>query len=155
MHAAITRGNHGMSMLTIAKISRLIGGDTLHIGTAYVGKMSESKNSTLEIEKEIENPNIKQHGEILKQSWFGMKPVLAVASGGLHPGHIPKLVKMMGKDILIQAGGGCHGHPQGTLVGAQAMREAVSSCYSKKSLRAFAKDKVALSGALKEWGYVK
>ena len=38
-HAALTRDHkHGISMLTIAKIARLIGVDQLHIGTA-VGKM--------------------------------------------------------------------------------------------------------------------
>ena len=152
MHAAVTKGNHGMSMLTIAKISRLIGGDTLHIGTAYVGKMSESKKSTLDIEKEIENPYMKQHGELLKQNWFGLKPVLAVASGGLHPGHIPKLVKMMGNNILIQAGGGVHGHPQGTLCGAKAMRQAVSGSLSKKPFKAYAKKHPELNEAIKQWG---
>ncbi len=152
MHAAITRGNHGMSMLTIAKITRLLGGDTLHIGTAFVGKMSESKHSTLEIEREIENPNIKKHGEILKQNWFGTKPILAVASGGLHPGHIPKLVKMMGNDVLIQAGGGVHGHPQGTLVGARAMRESVEATMKKIPLKKYSKTHPPLAGAIKKWG---
>lgn len=152
MHAAITKGNHGMSMLTIAKIARLIGGDTLHIGTAYVGKMSESKQSTLEIEKEIENPNIKEHGELLKQKWYGLKPIMAVASGGLHPGHIPKLVQLMGNDVVIQAGGGVHGHPQGTLVGAKAMRQALTATMEKIPLRTYAKAHPELQSCIKKFG---
>jgi len=152
MHAAITKGNHGMSMLTIAKIARLIGGDTLHIGTAYVGKMSESKQSTLEIEKEIENPNIKEHGKLLKQKWYGLKPIMAVASGGLHPGHIPKLVKMMGNDVVIQAGGGVHLSPEGTIYGAKAMRQSLEATMQKIPLRTYAKTHPELATVIKRFG---
>ena len=152
MHAALTKGNNGMSMLVIAKISRLLGIDTLHIGTAYLGKMSESKQSTLDIQKEIENPNMKAHGELLKQKWYGMKPCLAVASGGLHPGHIPKLVKIMGNDVVIQAGGGCHAHPSGTIAGAKAMRQALEASMQKVPLRRYAKIHPELSAAIKRWG---
>ncbi|MAG77980.1 type III ribulose-bisphosphate carboxylase [archaeon] len=155
MHAAFTRGNHGISMLTLAKISRLLGGDTLHIGTAYVGKMSESKKSTLDIEKEIEKRFVKEHGSILKQNWFGIKPVLAVASGGLHPGHIPKLVKMMGNNILIQAGGGVHFSPEGTIVGAKAMRQAVTATMRKIPLKKYAKTHSELEIAIKKFGVAK
>jgi len=151
MHAAITRLNHGMSMLTIAKIARLIGVDTLHIGTAYVGKMSESKKSTLDIEDEIEHQFIKSKGWVLKQNWHGKKPVLAVASGGLHPGHIPKLVKMMGNDIVIQAGGGVHGHPQGTLIGAKAMRQALEGTMKKIPLEKYKLNNPELAVALKKF----
>ncbi|NIP40412.1 MAG: ribulose-bisphosphate carboxylase large subunit, partial [Candidatus Aenigmarchaeota archaeon] len=49
-----------------------------------------------------------------------MKPVFAVASGGLHPGSIPKLLEKMGTNIIIQAGGGIHGHPGGSEAGAIA-----------------------------------
>ena len=45
MHAAITRNHqHGISMLTLAKISRLIGVDQLHIGTA-IGRMEARDNA--------------------------------------------------------------------------------------------------------------
>jgi len=32
--------------------------------------------------------------------------VLPVSSGGLHPGHVPFLMKHLGNDLVIQAGGG-------------------------------------------------
>ena len=45
--------NHGMSMLTVAKIARLIGGDNLHIGAVF-GKMKGlEKEEVKEIEEEI------------------------------------------------------------------------------------------------------
>lgn len=155
MHAALTKGDNGISMLALAKITRLIGGDTLHIGTAFVGKMSESKESTLEIEEEIEEKNVKEHGNVLRQNWFGLKPVMAVASGGLHPGMLPRLLKLMGKDVVYQFGGGCHGHPQGTLIGAKAIRQALDASMKKIKLKDYAKTHEELAIAIKKFGVVE
>jgi ribulose-bisphosphate carboxylase large chain len=139
-HAALTRNpTHGISMLTIAKTARLIGVDQLHIGTASIGKMSEGPSEALDIEKQIETERIAKHGQILSQNWGTIKPVLAVASGGLHPGSIPKLMGIMGKDIVMQFGGGCHGHPNGTLAGAKAIRQGVDACMKGESLNEYAK----------------
>ncbi len=157
-HAMFTRDpKHGMSMLVLAKIARLLGADTLHIGTAYVGKMVETKLNTLIIENEIEKNmiNEKTKSHILEQSWYNIKPTLAVASGGLHPGMIPKLMKLMGKNILMQFGGGIHGHPQGTKSGAMAARQAVNSVMIKKDIRSYAKTHEELKLAIKSWGLVK
>jgi len=47
-HAAFTKNpKHGIAMRVIAKISRIIGVDQLHVGTV-VGKMSETKQEVLE-----------------------------------------------------------------------------------------------------------
>jgi len=152
-HAAFTRNErHGISMLTIAKCARLIGVDQLHVGTAYVGKMAESRNDTLEVEEGIEEDNVKAHSQILSQKWHGIKPTLAVASGGLHPGSVPKLMKLMGNDIVMQFGGGCHWHPDGTRYGAMAIRQAVEGVMKKKSLREYARDKPELKLAIEKYG---
>src|SRR4030042_508323 len=53
-HAMFDRDpNHGMSMEVIAEFARMVGVDTLHIGTIY-GKMTGNKKEVLHIEKEIE-----------------------------------------------------------------------------------------------------
>lgn len=127
MHAAMTRNKrHGISMLVIAKLARLIGVDQLHIGT-IIGKMEGGRAEVTEIEGEIENrivqPDRKNH--VLAEDWLNIKPVFAVCSGGLAPGHVPKLVKMLGKDIIIQMGGGLHGNPKGTLEGAKTARKII------------------------------
>lgn len=137
----------GMSMEVIAQFSRMIGVDTLHIGTAY-GKMSGNKKEVLHIEKEIESQFTKKTKEHLKQKWYGVKPVFGVASGGVYPGIVKDILKFMGKDIVIQAGGGVHGHPQGTIAGAKAMRQAVDVYYKKKKL----KDCLELQKAFEIWG---
>jgi ribulose-bisphosphate carboxylase large chain len=80
-----------------------------------------------------------------------LKTVLPVASGGIHPGIVPDNVQALGKDILIQAGGGIHGHPQGTRSGAKAMRQAVEAVMSNTTLEAYAKTHIELALALEKW----
>ncbi len=163
MHAAITKNKkHGISMLTIAKIARLIGVDQLHIGTAGVGKMEASELEVELIEDEIEDIKIKEQqkcmGEqcyhLLEQDWYNVKPILAVASGGIHPGSIPKLVKRMGNNIVMQFGGGCHGHPMGTKAGAMAIRQAVDATMHNIPLEKYAHAHHELKRALDKWGSV-
>ena len=67
----------GMSMEVIAQFARMVGVDTLHIGTAY-GKMSGSKKEVLHIEQEMEQEFTKQTKEYLSQKWYGIKPVFGV-----------------------------------------------------------------------------
>jgi len=138
-HAAFTRNHrHGISMRVIANISRIIGVDQLHVGTA-VGKMSETKSEVLD------------NCERLKDTLYDCKPVLPVASGGLHPGLVPSLIEIFGNDFVIQAGGGIHGHRNGTTAGAKAMRQAVDAEIQAVPLREFAKTHEELKVALDMW----
>jgi ribulose-bisphosphate carboxylase large chain len=153
MHAALTRNpRHGMSMMTISKLARLSGVDQLHIGTA-VGKMEgsplEVMGSETAIEEKIMQPDKKIHS--LEQKWFDLKPVFAVCSGGLHPGLVPDVIKMMGNNVIIQMGGGIHGHPQGTLKGAQAARQSIEASMKGVSLKEYAKTHSELRKALEKW----
>lgn len=150
-HAMFDRNSeHGMSMEVIAQWSRMVGVDTLHIGTAY-GKMSGGKKEVLHIEKEMRQKSTKKTRENLSQKWYGVKPVLSVASGGVYPGIVDKIMNFMGNDVVIQAGGGVHGHPRGTVYGAKAMRQAVDATLKKKSLREYAKTHEELREALEKW----
>jgi len=138
-HAAFTKNlRHGISMRVIAKVARIIGVDQLHVGTV-VGKMSETKQEVLE--------NI----EACKMPMGGLKPVLPVASGGLHPGLVPALMETFGKDFVIQAGGGIHGHTDGTFAGATAMRQAVDAVLEGKTLEEYAETHKELRTALELW----
>lgn len=153
-HAAFTRmQEHGISMLVLAKICRLIGMDQLHIGTADVGKMEGAEDEVVEIEENIEKEQTSENTEgfSLGQKWYGMKSVLAVASGGLKPQDMPALIKRMGKDIVAQFGGGCHGHPDGTRKGAMAIRQATDAAIKGVSLEEYAKEHEELKKALEKW----
>jgi ribulose-bisphosphate carboxylase large chain len=138
-HAAFTKNpKHGIAMKPIAAVARVIGVDQLHVGTV-VGKMSETKTEVLE--------NI----DACKAQMGGLKPVLPVASGGLHPRLVPALMETFGNDFVIQAGGGIHGHPEGTVAGAKAMRQAVDATLYGKTLQEYAKNHIELALALKQW----
>lgn len=138
-HAAYTRSHvHGINMVVLARVSRLLGADQLHVGTA-VGKMAETKEEVLANVKACIEPM----GDI--------KPVLPVASGGLHPGMVTKLVEYFGNDVVIQAGGGIHGHPDGTVKGAMALRQAVDAAVAGIPLDEYAKTHGELAKALTQW----
>lgn len=139
-HAAFTKNpKHGISMRVIAKLARIVGVDQLHVGTV-VGKMFETK------EEVIENCGA------LREKMNEVKAVLPVASGGLHPGLVPSLVNIFGNDFVIQAGGGIHGHKDGTVSGAKAMRQAVDATMQRISLEEYAKSHRELKTALETWG---
>jgi ribulose-bisphosphate carboxylase large chain len=151
MHAAFDRNpRHGISMMVIADFARLIGVDQIHIGTG-IGKLEGKIQDVKEISEEIESENVKATKKRLVQKWGKIKSTLAVSSGGLHPGHVPFLIKHLGKNIVLQAGGGIHGHPSGTRAGAVAMRQAVDAVMKNKTLKEYAKDHTELREALEFW----
>lgn len=138
-HAAFTKNTrHGISMRPIAVVARIIGVDQLHVGTV-VGKMSETKTEVLD--------NI----DACKAELNGLKPVMPVASGGLYPQLVPALLETFGNDVVIQAGGGVHGHPMGSIAGAKAMRQAVDAVLEDETLEEYAKKHSELYHALKQW----
>ena len=140
MHAAMTRNpQHGIAMRPIARLVRMLGGDQLHTGTVS-GKMGHDP-------AELVGDN-----EALKSSFFGMKATFPVASGGLHPGKVYAELKTLGTDIILQAGGGIHGHPDGTAAGARAMRQAVDAFMAGMHVEDYAKDHYELERALQHWG---
>ncbi|MFX0136570.1 MAG: type III ribulose-bisphosphate carboxylase [Candidatus Hodarchaeota archaeon] len=153
MHAAFTRNKkHGMTMLILAKLMRLIGMDQLHTGT-IIGKMEGAKNEVLEINEVITEREIKGNDmTTLNQNWETTKPVLPVASGGLSPLHIPELIKILGKSMVYQFGGGCHGHPDGTRAGAKAIRQATDAVLEGYELKDYARKNTELARAIEKWG---
>ncbi len=153
MHAALTRNKkHGMTMLALSKIMRLIGMDQLHTGTV-VGKMEGGKKEVLECNKILTTQKILDNNTtMLNQEWGDIKPTLPVASGGLSPIHIPDLIEILGKDMVYQFGGGCHGHPDGTIAGAKAIRQAIEAVLSNSTLKEYAVKNIELAKAIEKWG---
>ena len=140
MHAAITRNPlHGIAMRPIARLVRIAGGDQLHTGTVS-GKMGHNK-------EEVIGDN-----NALKGDFSDLLPVFPVASGGLHPGKVEAELSSLGTDIVLQAGGGIHGHPEGTAAGATAMRQAVDAYLAGIPASRYAEDHHELMLALEKWG---
>lgn len=139
MHAVFDRlPNQGITMLVLAKLARLAGVDSLHTGTV-VGKMEGGEKEVIAINK------------FLLGDWYGLRPVLPVASGGLHPALLSRLFKIFGQDVLLNFGGGIHGHPQGSKAGAAAVKEGIEAVKKEISLWEYAKTHENLAIALEHW----
>lgn len=157
MHASMTKGNkHGISYLFLAKLFRLMGVDQLHTGTVIGkldGKVQEIKAlNELMTEKKVDKvENIR-----LKQNWSGIKPLLPVSSGGLHPGILDKVFDIYGTmDIGLQVGGGTQGHPDGIEAGAKAVVQAIEAYKKKIPVKEYSKENKELRRALEKWGSMK
>jgi ribulose-bisphosphate carboxylase large chain len=153
MHSAYTRNpHHGISMVVVAKLCRLIGLDQIHIGT-IVGKMHGEKNEVLILRDAcaLDKVPADESQHVLFQDWGGLKPMFPVASGGLAPTMIPNLYSIFGKEVIMQFGGGIHAHPMGTAAGATACRQALEASIDGISLQEYAKSHKELKVALGKW----
>lgn len=143
MHAAFTRNpKHGISLKVITKLARLVGVDNMHVGTG-VGKMVGGAKE------------VKELADVCRNEWFNVKKTFPVSSGGLHPGLIPDVINLFGNDVIVQAGGGVHGHPKGTYAGAKALRQAIDAAVEEIPLDEYAKGHEELRLAIEKWGFVK
>jgi ribulose-bisphosphate carboxylase large chain len=148
-HSSFSRDKrHGISMLVLAHFCRLAGIDQLHTGTV-VGKMEGGAREVLTINELLEE-DWNRHNK-LREDLSSLKPVLPIASGGLYPGLAPDLIKILGHDVIINFGGGIHGHPQGTHAGAKAARAAIDATMKKISLSRYAETHPELKVALNHW----
>lgn len=166
MHAFITRESgsgisgtgelrgFSVSMIVLAKIYRLLGVDSLHSGSpkAKMEDYGESEEIAKMLRDDVTQPNPKFH--TLGQNWFGKKRVWPVASGGLHPGVMDKVVAKLGADCYIQLGGGVLGHPEGVERGVEAALEARNAIVDGTSVKDYAdrNPNSALAAAIKYWG---
>lgn len=159
MHAAFTRNKyHGISMYVLAKLYRVIGVDQLHVGTAGVGKLEGEKLDVVRYARILREEHFKPDPDDifhLEQPMHHIKPALPVSSGGLHPGILPPVIEALGRDIVIQVGGGVIGHPDGPRAGAAAVRQALEAINSGIPLEEYAKTHRELARALEKWGFTK
>ena len=149
------RGSFGYSFGIMAKFYRLFGVDQLHIGTG-VGKMEGDPLIIKYYHDIVEKNKVEERMYIakLKQEFLPkIKPIFAVASGGVNAGKVDALTEIHGNEVIIQAGAGVHGHPDGTRAGARSLREAVEAYMKGISAKEYAKDHKALRRALEVWGY--
>jgi len=118
--------------LLFGKLIRLAGADLTLFPSPY-GSLSTPKDEAEQIQTYATEPH-----------WT--KPILTVPSAGIHPGLVPDLIRDFGSDVVINAGGGIHGHPDGASAGAKAFRQAIDQAIGKTS------ETDALSTALDAWG---
>ena len=70
--------------------------------------------------------------------------VMPALSCGMHPGLVDALRSSIGNDWMANCGGAIHGHPNGTLAGAKAMRQAIDGTHGEE-----------YEAAIQKWGFVE
>jgi len=151
MHAAFTRlSDHGIAMAVLSRSARLAGIDQLHVGTA-VGKMAGGREEVLASIRALTSAGMDAGPDTVPQDWAGVADCMPIASGGLHPGHIPEVLAIFGRDVILQFGGGIHGHPGGTAAGTRAVRQALDASLLGFSLEEAAGSAPELRAALDAW----
>jgi 2,3-diketo-5-methylthiopentyl-1-phosphate enolase len=130
---------HGFSYsLLVGKLTRLVGGDLSLFPSPY-GNVSISLSDALSINKALTEEN-------------GFEKTFAVPSAGIHPGMVPQLLKDFGDNLVVNAGGGIFGHPDGPTPGAQAFRAAIDASVNQIPLTEAAKTSAPLKRAIDQWG---
>jgi len=109
---------YSISWSVMCQLATLMGVDTIQTG--MIG--GYSNDDPVEVRECID---ILQNGNTL--------PAL---SCGFHPGLVDYVTETVGNDYLANAGGAVHGHPNGTVSGAKAMRQAIEKNYEKEYLLA-------------------
>jgi ribulose-bisphosphate carboxylase large chain len=110
-----------ISWPVMCQLATLMGVDTIQTGMVG-GYSNHDETETLECIKILREGN-----------------TVPALSCGLHPGLIDKITNLVGNDYLGNAGGAVHGHPDGTLCGAKAMRQSIDKTYGQEYNKAIAK----------------
>ena len=134
-----------VSWPVFAKLVRLCGGDLMLTPTYW------SSIPMVSLEEGIRTAQVKLAplGHI--------KPMWPMPCAGVYPGLTPILVGEYGPDIVIPAGGGMLGHPDGYTAGAKAWQQAIAATMSNEDFLGYAKkpENRELRRALEKWGYIE
>lgn len=130
----------GASLL-LGKLMRLAGADLVLFPSPY-GSVVMPKEENLAVK------------DALLQPLHGLRTSFPVPSAGIHPGLVPLILKDFGTDVVVNAGGGIHGHPMGTAAGGHAFRQAIGAALNGTPLKeaAEAPGNEALQAAIQAWG---
>ncbi|KEK25969.1 2,3-diketo-5-methylthiopentyl-1-phosphate enolase [Bacillus gaemokensis] len=125
------------SSLLLGKLLRYAGADFSLFPSSY-GNVALEKEETLLITQALteEDPSLRRS--------------FPVPSAGIHPGFVPFILRDFGKDVVINAGGGIHGHLNGAQGGGKAFRAAIDATLQGTPLHEV--DNTDLHGALQLWG---
>ncbi|ULG74057.1 2,3-diketo-5-methylthiopentyl-1-phosphate enolase [Macrococcus brunensis] len=124
--------SYGISYpLLISKLARLAGADLILFPAPYGSVPLDEQ----EAEKIVQ----------AARSEAAVPRAFPVPSAGIHPGLVSRLIDDFGHDIVINAGGGVHGHPDGAAAGGRAFFEAIDLYEGKAAGTAYEK-------AVKQWG---
>ncbi|WII35509.1 2,3-diketo-5-methylthiopentyl-1-phosphate enolase [Paenibacillus thiaminolyticus] len=132
--------HHGIAaQLLLGKLMRLAGADLVLFPSPY-GSVTMPAEDTFAIRDALTQPDM-----ALLRSF-------PVPSAGIHPGIVPLIIRDFGTDVIVNAGGGIHGHPLGTAAGGRAFVQAIEAVMQGKTLESRAADQEELRAAIQAWG---
>ncbi|BCU83026.1 2,3-diketo-5-methylthiopentyl-1-phosphate enolase [Polycladomyces abyssicola] len=135
--------DHGLSAaLLLGKLLRWAGADIVLYPSPY-GSVAMPRKEALKVAQHLRENN-------------GVhRPAFPAPSAGIHPGLVPVLYRDFGRDAIVNAGGGIHGHPDGSTQGGRAFVDAIEAVVSGVTLEEKAETSAALRKAIDAWGVVK
>lgn len=124
----------------LGSLMRLGGADIVLFPSSY-GTVSLPEKETHAIWKALSKP------------MGPMKSAFPGPSAGIHPGLVPRILEDYGHDVIINAGGGVHGHPKGARAGTKAFRQAIDWSIKRKNFGGLSEREFPeLAEALRLWG---
>jgi 2,3-diketo-5-methylthiopentyl-1-phosphate enolase len=129
----------------LAKLCRLCGADLMLTPTMW------SSIPMVSMEEGIRTSFVKM------APWGHIKRTFPMPCAGVYPGLAEVIIGEYGPDIIIPAGGGMLGHPDGYTAGAQAWQQAIAAVMANVPLPDAARkpENKALRRALEKWGYME
>ncbi len=134
-----------VSWPVLAKLCRLCGADLMLTPTMW------SSIPMVSMEEGIRTSFMKL------APWGHIKRTFPMPCAGVYPGLAEVIIGEYGPDIVIPAGGGMLGHPQGYTAGAQSWQQAIAAVMANEPIpqAALKPENKALRGALEKWGYME
>ncbi|WP_068617222.1 2,3-diketo-5-methylthiopentyl-1-phosphate enolase [Paenibacillus tuaregi] len=132
--------NYGISAsLLLGKLMRTAGADLVLFPSPY-GSVVMPREENLAIRQELVRTDLP------------LRTSFPVPSAGIHPGLVPQLLADFGSDVVVNAGGGIHGHPGGASAGGYAFLQAIEASLQGIPLEEAAHTNPELQAALNTWG---
>jgi 2,3-diketo-5-methylthiopentyl-1-phosphate enolase len=145
---------HGISAnVLLGKLMRLAGADLVLFPSPY-GSVVMPREENMAIKHALLTEQWSDYGysEESRRQALTLRSSFPVPSAGIHPGLVPLILKDFGNQVVVNAGGGIHGHPMGTIAGGHAFRQAIDACLAGESLRQYAERHAELKAAIEAWG---
>jgi 2,3-diketo-5-methylthiopentyl-1-phosphate enolase len=131
---------HGItSGLLYGKLARLAGVDLLTIPSPY-GKFSLEYHKYMRIVLG------------LRADLYDKKATFPIVGGAIKQGDLPKLMRELGPDFVVGAGGAIYAHPGGATAGARAFRQGIDLVMEYGEFAGREQNYPELSEAVALWG---
>jgi 2,3-diketo-5-methylthiopentyl-1-phosphate enolase len=131
---------HGIAApLLLGKLMRIAGADLSLFPSPY-GSVVMPKEENLAVRDQLLSRELPQ------------KTAFPVPSAGIHPGLVPLILRDFGPEVVVNAGGGVHGHPGGAAAGGRAFRQAIDAVLSGVTMETYAQQQPELKAAIDRWG---